>query len=185
MRASHTPKNTPTLTKTPVSVQLDKSITSCESDGIPIPKPDNFGFEGVIVYQAGDHSGMHSVGGEPLVYSNLPVSQTKEYSVMGFSLDGHWLAYSPDRENFEDVFRNPKIILLGADGEIIEHNMDISTYIPYIQQLPEEARLIGWGGSWINNELLNMGIAYQFAGGETWIGSFAGIIRSFPRYMAG
>ena len=46
MRVSLTPKITLTLTKSPVSVQLDELITACESDGIPIPIPDDFGFEG-------------------------------------------------------------------------------------------------------------------------------------------
>ena len=63
-----------------------------------------------------------------------------------------------------------------VDGEIIEQNMDISTYIPLV---PEGARLIGWEGGWINNELMNVGISYQFLGGDTWIGFFTGLLDPF------
>ena len=96
---------TTTVTNTVSPLQMDEMIPSCLNDGIPLSLPDDFGLDDSIVYQDSDLTGLYSVGGEPLVFSSLPVSETHKYENMGFSPDGYWLAYSPEHENFEDTFQ--------------------------------------------------------------------------------
>lgn len=167
---------TTTVANTVTPLQMDEMIPSCLNDGVPLSLPEDFGLDDSIVYQDSDLTGLYSVGGEPLVFSSLPVSETQKYENMGFSPDGYWLAYSPERENFEDTFENPIIILLASDGTVIEHTVDISSFTSHV---PDLARLIAWRGNWINNELLYIGLLYQFPEGDTYIGSLYGILDPF------
>src|SRR5215211_4373360 len=111
------------LTSLPTSTDADTSLTIpiCPKSGIQISPSDNFGIPGTIVYKKG-LQGLYTVGGNPLIYSKLPVSEEQENFAFGFSPNGEWFAFSPIEYSpaNEIVFESPKIVLLSANDERIE-----------------------------------------------------------------
>lgn len=104
-----------------------------------------------IVYQK-DFQGLYTVGDNPLVYSKLPVDEQQKIFAFGFSPDGQWLAFSPSEfsSGGEPIFKTPKVILLSAIGERIEHTLSVDGFS---DELPVANVLQGFSGysHWINN----------------------------------
>lgn len=80
------------------------------------------------------------------------MSEEDRYSVFGFSPDGEWFAYSPIEYSpaNEIIFELPKIVLLSANGERIEHTFSVKDFE---DELPIEFHFAGFSSysHWINN----------------------------------
>jgi len=126
-------------------------IPVCPKSGVEILSSNNFGIPGTIVYQR-DFQGLYTVGGNPLVYSKLPVDEAQEFISFGFSPDGQWFAFSPleSSENGDPIFESPKIILLSADGERIEHTFPVESFTDELQIAHVLQGFSGYS-HWINN----------------------------------
>jgi WD40 repeat protein len=145
-------------TRTPVPTSTKgytlADIPICPKSGVEILSSDNFGIPGTIVYQK-DFQGLYTVGGTPLVYSQLPVEEEQNFIAFGFSPDGQWFAYSPleASANGDPIFESPKIILLSADGERIEHTFSVEDFTDELQVAHVLEGFSGYS-HWINNSTI-------------------------------
>lgn len=143
-----------TALPTSTDVNSTSAIPICPKHGVQTSPSDDFGIPGTIVYQK-DLQGLYTVGGDPLAYSKLPVSEEQKYFAFGFSPDGNWFAFSPVEYSStkEIVFDSPKVILLSANGERIEHTFSVKDFT---DELPLEYHFAGFSGysHWISDTLI-------------------------------
>lgn len=140
---THTPTSTKSYTLADIPI--------CPKSGMEVLPADNFGIPGTIVYQK-DFQGLYTVGGTPLVYSQLPVDEEQEFIAFGFSPDGQWFAFSPleSSSNGDPVFESPEIVLLSAQGESIEHKLSVEGFGDELQVAHVLQGFSGYS-HWINN----------------------------------
>lgn len=145
VRSTERPASTQTKTYTIADIPI------CPKSGVEISTPDNFGIPGTIIYQR-DYQGLYTVGANPLIYSKLPVEEEQEFIAFGFSPDGQWFAYSPleSSANGDPIFESPKIILLSANGEKIEHTFSVESFANELQVAHVLQGFSGYS-HWINN----------------------------------
>jgi WD40 repeat protein len=167
--ATQTPNSSSSKQPTPThaSIQTEEAISVCTENRAFLPPTDDFGISGTIVYQHYN----------PLIQSQLPITQTAEYEVYGFSPDGKWLAYAPvtrhstlqrysvdaiEKITGTIVLETPFINLLSASGEQVEQVFDISNIDAegYGQEWPV-SYLRRIYGSWLNNRLLQMELFFD------------------------
>lgn len=155
-RPTSTTKPRPTIKSTPTYIPTlsRDDVPVCQGEGQPIQPSQTFGIDGVLIYQK-EGTGLYSVGGHPLSWSQLPVDQSLRYSVFGFSPDGKWLAYSPllysDEGHFFDEFT---VMLLSTTGGMVENTLDIQGFN---NELPPGNRIEVLGpplSYWIDNRLI-------------------------------
>ena len=159
--ATITPSPSPTVATPfrPVSTDTEEVIPICPSAGEPVVSPD-FGIPGTIVYQTSQYYGLYTIGGTSLNQSHLPVDKNQEFSFLGFSPDGTWLAYVPllfvspeTRTLMGEVLSDTlSVVLLSANGETIEHSLDIQHFeseLPVANQLTYL-----YSNGWINDHLI-------------------------------
>jgi len=170
-RLTVTPTPSPVFTYTPRPTQTAVEIQSCQGDGVPKKPDENFGFDGVIAFQTFDDASQSmyfTVGGNPLVYSLLPLPREQDERgpiVTGFSPNGEWLGYTKWSTDQQQPHRT--IGLLSYDGTVIEHEMDFTPLEPLV---PGNAKIVGLGfGEWINNELVDSGVSINFEGRLTLV----------------
>jgi len=127
------------------------TIPVCPKSGVQTTPSTSFGIPGTIIYQ-NRFQGLYTVGGNPLSYSKLPLSEEEKYSAFGFSPSGEWFAYSPIEYSPANqiIFESPEIVLLSANGERIEHTFSVKRFE---DELPIEFHFAGFSGysHWINN----------------------------------
>lgn len=130
------------------------AVPLCAKNGIQTHASDDFGIQGTIVYRKGRY-GLYTVGGDPLVYSKLPVGEEQKYSTFGFSPDGNWFAYSPlEYDSTGELnFESPKIILLSADGKRIEQRLSVEQFSDELQVAHQFMGFSGYS-YWINNDTI-------------------------------
>jgi len=142
----------PTALSPSTVINTTETIQVCPKSDIQIPPSDSFGIPGTIVFQKGSLPGLYTVGGGPLIYSQLPVSDKQENFAFGFSSNGEWFAFSPLEfsPTNEIIFESPKIVLLSAAGARIEHTLSVESFS---DELQVEHRLQGFSGysDWVNN----------------------------------
>ncbi len=142
---------TSTWTPSPTPITIDE-IHTCQSEGVPAPLPDEFGFEGTMLYIS--DWGMYTVGGIPLIFSSEPIF---DFGVgwLGdtFSPNGEWLIYRPATST---------IGLVSYQGDWIENNLDFSDF----SALADPGYMISGvrAHSWINNELVHALIDFREIG---------------------
>ena len=142
---------TSTWTPSPTPITIGE-IHTCQGEGVPAPLPDEFGFEGTMLYIS--DWGMYTVGGIPLIFSSEPIF---DFGVgwLGdtFSPNGEWLIYRPAIST---------IGLVSYQGDWIENNLDLSDF----NALADPGYMISRvrAHSWINNELVHALIDFREIG---------------------
>jgi hypothetical protein len=165
-------KPTDLITSTYPRAQLDSDIPSCKNNGIATDPPDGFGIDGAIAYRGQGQGGIQLVGGKPLIYSSLQVARQSEYELLGFSPDGKWFAFSKiNYHNGSQVLKSLTIELMSADGERLQHPVDLVEITKRIQPWDYAARWLNFPPGWINDHLINFMI--QYASNERGIFNFA------------
>jgi hypothetical protein len=138
----------------------------CPGGGDVNVLPDKFGMAGIIVYQNNDKKGLYTIGGMPLMHSQLPVDNTQQNEVFGFSPNGEWLAYAPNTgvstaklivepsgiltTTGTIAFDTPQLILLSANGDRIESSFDQSR-ITVDLAITTLNKALRWPNSYWNN----------------------------------
>ena len=156
----------PTLTVAPTETRI--VIPVCPGGGIVNRMPDDFGITGTIVYQNNDKKGLYTIGGMPLMHSQLPVDNTQQNEVFGFSPNGEWLAYAPNAgESTAELiaepsgiltttgtiaFDTPLLVLLSAKGDRIESSLDQSR-ITVDLPITTLNKALRWPYSYWNNNI--------------------------------
>jgi hypothetical protein len=150
-----TPMVAPSLTPT-----TPPSISQCTGGDSPNPFPDTIELPGSIVVN--DRGQGKSLIGMPLKVSSLPIPETEYIDFFGVSPNGKWLAYSPyPRFQTEPRIESLTIVLLSANGERIEHTLDIIHSFPEFGETEHPNGLpVYWSGKWINDDLLSVQIYY-------------------------
>jgi len=130
------------------------AIPLCPQSGSQNSASTEFGIEGTIIYQK-HFQGLYTVGGNPLRFSKLPMSEEQKYSTFGFSTDGNWFAFSPLEYTSAGnlIFESPKIVLLSVDGKKIEQTFSVEQFS---SELQVAHRFMGFSGYsyWINNNTI-------------------------------
>ena len=149
------------ITPTYIGTQLDLDIPSCKNNGIPTDPPDGYGINGAIAYREQGQGGIQLVGGEPLIFTSLQVSQQSEYELLGFSPDGKWFAFSKiNNHNGLQVLNPLTIDLISADGKRFQHLVDLAEITKRIQPWDYAARWLNFPPGWLNDHLINFMIQY-------------------------
>jgi hypothetical protein len=176
-----TPTLTPTASITPYLPpdQPDESIPICQSNGVPIPPPKGFGIDGVVVYQDADRKGLYSVGGTPLTYSTLPVSENQEYELFGFSPGGEWFAFSPTVYTEDKTIELPKIDLISSRGIVLENTYDIKVLKKTRNKQGCEDPIVVYAShpGWLNDHIIPIivrGTRFNFCMTEAFLNPFLG-----------
>lgn len=148
-------KSTPTDSPTTIlEIETGERIPICTEGKV---KPQNVGdleLPGtMILYNKGSKE-LYALDGSTLNRRILePLEEENNFS-FGLSLDGNWLAYSPVEQTEEGLatFQDPKIILLGSDGERIEKTIDLS----WVESIGKPGyHMTGFVlGNWLENNLL-------------------------------
>ncbi|MFZ6028716.1 MAG: TolB family protein [Chloroflexota bacterium] len=166
------PGSTTTLTPTSVSTLVPSIsptlvIPQCNGGNSPGHLPDTFKLPGSIVVNDGNQGKLLS--DFPLTTSKLPITETQDIEFFGTSPDGKWLAYSPyTMFQTEPRIENMKVVLLSANGERIEHKIDIIHSFPeFGETMYPNGLPLYWFGEWINNNLLYIQVYYLDAPGIT------------------
>ncbi len=133
-------------------------IPICSAKGVPKTPEKGFGIPGTLFYQtvndSGLLSGLYYVSGIPLKQGTLYIGENSPIYVFGISPDEKWLAYSSivKAQNEKTNFKNPSIILLGADGERVEHTLDLD-WLNNINEPGYQTDHFAWG-YWVNDYLI-------------------------------
>jgi len=129
-------------------------IPLCPKGGSEIESANNFSILGTIVYQK-DFHGLYTVGGNPLIYSTLPVDEMQRILVFGFSPDGQWLAFSPLEFSASGdlIAETPKVVLLSANGERIGYTLSVEGFSSELQVAHVIQGFSGYS-HWINNKTI-------------------------------
>jgi hypothetical protein len=129
-------------------------IPACIQNGITDSQQKDLMFPGTILYQEYPSNGLYALDGNPSQTGSLLIPEEQSIHVFGISPDGKWLAYSPIPQSVEEKMENadPTIILLGADGNRIEHMVDMS-FLKIADQSGYELEKFA-GGYWLNNRTI-------------------------------
>lgn len=178
----HQETNTITLTVTGPSPAKTLSstietMTTCQGAKNHILASNESGIPGTIIYQNDDSTGLYTIGGTPLIGSQLLADENQQNVVFGFSPDGKWLAYSPFDTSSNTNFDELKVILLSADGEKIEH---ILSTIEFEDELQVGHQLVGVSGNsyWINAKMIYVTLYSQNPDPNT-----SGYISDLPKVL--
>ncbi|MEI7848206.1 MAG: WD40 repeat domain-containing protein [Chloroflexota bacterium] len=144
------------LTITPSNEDI---IPICNGSGRHILVSNDFGISGTIIYQNDDNTGLYSMGGIPLIQSQLLSDETQNH-VFGFSPDGQWLVYSPFDTSSGVKYKALKVILMSAEGKKIERVLSTKEFEAELQT---DNQLVGISGYyyWINQQMIYITLLSQ------------------------
>ena len=130
-----------------------ETVPICQGKGKHILASSKSGIPGTIIYQNEDATGLYTIGGTPIIRSQLLADETQQNVVFGFSPDGQWLAYSPFNSSSDAKLELLEVILLSADGEKIVQELSITEFE---DELQIGHQLVGVSGYsyWINAETI-------------------------------
>ena len=113
----------------------------CRDQGISIQPPDDFGFEGSIIYWDLAEQMYLALGGTPL--ESKPFKIGDEYSIIGFSSSGSLLAFNEYPSNSVEIFDNHGLrwqIIPDIDNLDIDHDQSTGHFlIEYVTWLDDSA----------------------------------------------
>jgi hypothetical protein len=173
---TQTPKviSTPTVSFTPTTIQpTPMPIQACQDYGKPMKVPEQFGFDGVILYEDLNLDRYRIVGGTPLISSNLTISGIPNNSnliMYGFSPDGDWLAFQTGGGLEASRTHRSVINLWSYQGKLLTNVVDFEMF----KSLILGDILIGWNiDYWINGELMYSEIFNTIKGATTFVSNYS------------
>jgi hypothetical protein len=152
-----TPTWRPTITLTPTPAPA--VIPACDTYGSVGTAQADFAFPGVIVYRSLDEYRFYALAGNLSESIHLSALDMPGFFFVDFSPDGRWAAFFNREAGSDDPLKDRFALLLGKDGERIEHQVDLTQLS---SRIPDYLALVGLTTAhWINNELLNISFLLQ------------------------
>lgn len=173
-----TPNVSSTTQQVVTSTPNADSVPTCHDNGAHIYASENLEINGTIIYQNFDYSGLFTLGGSPIINSQLFVGETQQSIVFGFSPDGEWIAYSPINTSTGAKFDSLEVVLLSTRGERIVQHLTTSDFD---NELQIGHQLVGVSADsyWINSELIYVTLYSQNPDPNT-----SGLLINLPKVLS-
>lgn len=151
VEAKINPTATPKVTQTSPFQQLE--ISSDALTCSPVATNENFETPGTILYQNYGDKGLYAAGGKNFMIVKKIISSEQTVFVFGVSPDGSTIAFSqiPNKNNKLEK-AEPVIILLRADGKMVEHRLKMDWPKKVDQEDYELENFVD--GYWLNKQLI-------------------------------
>ncbi len=146
--------------------ELRDNIPSCTNNGRATDADlvEGFRINGTILYHRNDPLGLHAISGDINNPAKIELPGPRNYEYFGVSPNGKWLAvtpFEPDEKLNKDQ-ENWPILLISNTGQRKEISVDLANVTAYAQSIDNEHHFIYIQGRWLNDDALELYVAYAF-----------------------